>query len=251
MIFINNRYTKIYYKIIEIARNRVVPRLGLETHHIIPESFFINRIRPGPIGHVEGNPDHYSNIVSLTLREHAFCHKLLVKMTTGKLKSKMELAIWRMMNGKNKKLFSSREYEFYRQRFIYTIKILNKGKKKKPLRDDQKANLSSKMKGKPKSEIAVENMKNAWVTRDRTVKDSTRELNRIASTNFWSNKEVKEIQSKKRKEFLEKNPEALAKIIANLNKKIPCEYCGIFTNAGNYKRWHGFKCKLNTLCLKN
>lgn len=28
------------------------------------------------------------------------------------------------------------------------------------------------------------------------------------------------------------------------NKKIVCEFCGIETNSGNYKRWHGLNCKI-------
>jgi len=28
------------------------------------------------------------------------------------------------------------------------------------------------------------------------------------------------------------------------NKKITCEHCGIETNSGNYKRWHGTNCKI-------
>ena len=151
-----------------------------------------------------------------------------------------------MMNGKDKKLFSSREYEKYRTIFIEHIKITN-SKKRNPLSKSHKQNISLATKGNTKSSEAKQNMKDAWVDRDRTVKDSTKKLNKIASLKFWSSEEVRIEQSKKKKEFLTKNPKILANQIASINKKTECEFCGIITNLGNYKRWHGNSCKLNNI----
>lgn len=67
MIFIKNKYTKIYHQIIDNARSRVLPESTYtETHHCIPTSL--------------GGPDIASNRVELTAREHFICHWLLVKM---------------------------------------------------------------------------------------------------------------------------------------------------------------------------
>jgi len=246
MIFINNRYTTIYYKIIQNSIQQEISKDGKERHHIIPESFFINRSRPGPKGWLTGDPEDSSNIVFLTPREHALCHKLLVKMTVGKMKSKMVLAIWRMLNSKHIKLFSSKDYEKYRLLFIDSIRIENKGKRK-PLSNEHKSNISKASKGIPKTETTKNNMKLAWKLRDREVKQSTRELNRIASNRYWSLDESKQNHSQKRKEFLKLNPSILDNQIKNLNKLISCEHCNTTMNLGNYKRWHGLKCRLNNL----
>ena len=242
MIFINNRYTIIYYSIIKTAAQHQSNTVGKERHHIIPESFFKNRKRAGPVGWLPGNPNNISNLVFLTPREHAFCHKLLVRMTAGKMKSKMVLAIWRMMNGKNHKLFSSRDYEKYRVLFSESIKIINSGKKRKPLTEEHKETLSLLSLGVPKSEKTKNNMKLAWKSRDRTVKDSTKELNRIGSTNYWSSDSARKSQSEKRKDFLKTNPTVLDKQIKTLNKLVQCECCGKVMNIGNYKKWHDNKC---------
>lgn len=245
MIFINNKYYTVYYNIINVARQREIIPYPSEKHHIIPESFFIKRSRPGSGGWLLGDPEDPSNVVFLTLREHAFCHKLLVKITEGKMKSKMELAIWRMLNGKHKKLFSSRDYEKYRNLFIENIKTNNKGKRRPPISDAHKKCISLALRGVPKSEKTKQNMKLAWQTRDRTVKESTKKLNSLASRKFWSTEEAKSKQSKKRKDYLNKNPSELGVLIDRLNKTMTCEYCGITTNIGNYKRWHGANCRIN------
>ena len=72
MIFINNRYTVIYFRIIKNSLQQEFTQDEKERHHIIPESFFINRSHPGPKGWLTGNPEDSSNIVFLTLREHDF-----------------------------------------------------------------------------------------------------------------------------------------------------------------------------------
>lgn len=246
MVFIKNRYYVIYYKLIQRGLDRICgPTEPKEKHHIIPESFFINRNRSGPKGWLEGDPEDPKNIVFLTPKEHAFCHKLLVKITEGKMKSKMQLALWRMMHGKSRKFFSCREYECSRKSFIEHIKFAQKGKKKTPLTEEHKLKLSRISKNVPKSEKTKENMKNAWKLRDRNVKETTRELNRIASKAFWSLENAKTEQSIKRKQFLNDNPEELRKMVSRLNATQKCEHCGLVTNFGNYKRWHGSNCKLN------
>jgi hypothetical protein len=80
MIFIANKYTRIYFSIIEKAKLRVLPKTEYkETHHIVPRSL--------------GGSNEVDNLVDLTYTEHRLCHKLLVKMTTGIDKSKMSYAL--------------------------------------------------------------------------------------------------------------------------------------------------------------
>jgi hypothetical protein len=74
MIFINNKYTSVYYKIIERSRNRKISGYT-EKHHIIPKSL--------------GGTNEPSNLVRLTAREHYICHVLLTRMTENNNKAKM------------------------------------------------------------------------------------------------------------------------------------------------------------------
>ncbi len=69
MNFLQNKYTKTYFNIIDIAKQRKT--IGYtETHHIIPVA-------------LNGSNDK-SNLVDLTAREHFICHLLLTKMIKSK-----------------------------------------------------------------------------------------------------------------------------------------------------------------------
>jgi len=73
MIFIDNKYTKIYYRIINraIERNHIKQRHdGYQRHHIVPRCI--------------GGTDSDTNLVVLTFKEHRVCHCLLIKMQLTK-----------------------------------------------------------------------------------------------------------------------------------------------------------------------
>jgi hypothetical protein len=108
-MFIDNKYTNCYNKIIENRREN--PVVGyVEKHHIIPKSL--------------GGNNKKENIVSLTAKEHFVCHRLLVKMTDGKDKMKMAYAL-RML---------SRLENPYQNRYKITAKLYEKIlKETKPL----------------------------------------------------------------------------------------------------------------------
>lgn len=94
MIFIANRYTLIYFSIIENARLRVLTKDQYkETHHIIPRSM--------------GGDNSSDNLVDLTAREHFVCHKLLVRMTQGESRGKMAFALVLMSGKRGSKIYSS------------------------------------------------------------------------------------------------------------------------------------------------
>ena len=80
-MFKQNKYTSIYYSIIERSHNRILQEYS-EKHHIIPQSL--------------GGSNDSENIVKLTAREHFICHLLLTKMVEGPDKSKMYQAAWMM-----------------------------------------------------------------------------------------------------------------------------------------------------------
>ena len=104
-LFLNNKYTRWYYKIIAKAHSSADRYTGkmyrgeyYERHHIIPKSM--------------GGDDIYPNLVLLTAREHFICHALLWRMTGGIDKSKMAYAVKRMKGGNKyqKRYFNSRLY---------------------------------------------------------------------------------------------------------------------------------------------
>jgi hypothetical protein len=97
-MFTNNKYTTLYYNIIN--NRKINPIIGYtEKHHIIPKSL--------------GGSNKKENLVNLSAREHFICHRLLVKMTTGRDKVKMSYAIRLMMNRENQ----------YQQRYKISSKM--------------------------------------------------------------------------------------------------------------------------------
>jgi hypothetical protein len=108
-MFLNNRYSKIYYSIVARAKARSIDGYK-ERHHIIPRCL--------------GGDDSTNNLVDLTAREHLFCHRLLVKMTQGSSKGKLSFAVLLMAKEKANSRIYSKVKENARQ---YAVEI-NKGK---------------------------------------------------------------------------------------------------------------------------
>lgn len=80
-MFLNNKYTALYYKIIASAQERNHIKIlndGYQTHHIIPRCF--------------GGTNDVTNLVVLTYKEHRVCHRLLINMTSSDAKYKMMYA---------------------------------------------------------------------------------------------------------------------------------------------------------------
>lgn len=104
-MFIDNKYSKCYYNIIEHRKNNPVNGY-VERHHIIPKSL--------------GGSNKKENIVALTAREHFVCHRLLVKMTCGRDKMKMSYAIRCLVNQENK---HQQRYKISSQTYAAIISI--------------------------------------------------------------------------------------------------------------------------------
>jgi hypothetical protein len=110
-MFLDNRYAKIYYKLIESAQNRTLPEDEyIESHHIVPRSM--------------GGSDDPTNLVNLTYDEHRFCHKLLVHMTTGVNKGKMSFASM-LMNKYNYTTTKNAARDYLRKLHTGKIPITN------------------------------------------------------------------------------------------------------------------------------
>jgi hypothetical protein len=87
-MFIQNKYSKWYSKIIAAAMLRPIPAGYKEKHHIIPHSL--------------GGKNSKDNLVYLTAREHFVCHMLLPKMLKGEAKTKMIFAAFHLLTKNTK-----------------------------------------------------------------------------------------------------------------------------------------------------
>lgn len=140
MLFIDNKYTRTYFSIIE--NSKTTSKTGkYEIHHIIPRCL--------------GGSDNPNNLVSLSLREHFICHRLLVKMVSSKNHiAKLAYACWQMTR---RHTVNSRTYE--------QLKLqLSNSTKGVPKSDDHKKALR-----KPKSNTS--NMKGGTGRKKGTIMD--------------------------------------------------------------------------------
>jgi 5-methylcytosine-specific restriction endonuclease McrA len=144
MIFINNKYTRWYFNIVNQTRN-LPKEIYTENHHIIPKSL--------------GGNNSKSNLARLTAKEHYVCHLLLIKMIDDKLfKRKMQFALnsFRRTSKNNQERIklNSRQYEFIRKQVSQARSEALKGNtyglgiKRSPLSADTKEKISLSNKGK-------------------------------------------------------------------------------------------------------
>ncbi len=138
MIFLDNKYNKCYYSIINRAKSRGLSIEGYsEKHHILPRSL--------------GGSDNDENLVRLTGREHFICHILLTKMTIGRAKYSMIHAAIGMKRARDyqDRYINSRLYEIIRKEYSSISSIRNKGKIASA---ETRAKMSIASKGRSKSE---------------------------------------------------------------------------------------------------
>lgn len=128
-MYLNNKYSKWYYSIINKAKLRVDNFGYMEKHHIIPRS-------------LGGSRKNKDNIVSLTPKEHFICHLLLTKMTTGQHQYKMLKALTMLMGvkniGKGRYVANSRWYSYIREKNKENIDIFWTEEKRKTHSDKLK-----------------------------------------------------------------------------------------------------------------
>lgn len=104
MNFLNNKYTKWYFKLIDAYRNKSTGYC--ENHHIVPSAM--------------GGSDDLYNIARVSARVHFICHLLLVKMTEGENRNKMICAAKMMtvMNDQQSRYkVTSRQYAYLKEAF--------------------------------------------------------------------------------------------------------------------------------------
>jgi hypothetical protein len=172
-MFIENKYTKWYYIIINNAKLQLRKKkngIYYESHHIIPKS----------MGGVEE--------VLLTAKEHYICHLLLCKMVTGKDKHKMINALIKMSFNKSKgqERYTAKSYSIVRKL------IAEKN--------------SEMFKGVPKTESTKQNMKGrsgTWIRDDvhkvRMIGKNNPGYGKFGSLNVMNNLENRKKVSESKK----------------------------------------------------
>lgn len=158
-MFLDNKYTKWYYSIVNYARTRTKPNSYTERHHIVPRCL--------------GGLNSADNIVALTGREHFVCHILLTKMTSGNDRHKMIHAAIGMKRARSYQdcYINSRLYEKVKSEFAIISSLKNKGRipsadtrqkmsdsgKGRPKSEEHKKKIAEANKGKIKGEMSAEN----------------------------------------------------------------------------------------------
>jgi hypothetical protein len=256
-MFLNNKYTKWYYSIINRALSRtVLPIIYTEKHHIIPKC-------------LDGSND-IQNIVVLTAREHFICHLLLTKMVEGAARRSMWYASYMMCKGTLRYKPTARIYETLRQNMISANKDRPGPNKGKTFSKEHRDKLSLSRKGKstgPKSEEHKQNL------RKPKPEGFGKKVSEYRTGKSWGHKHTDETKEKMsswqkgvpklkiRCEFCNEyyslvnystwhgdncklNPNYKLREMLQMNSiKTPCEHCGKEFNTGNYSRWHGDNCK--------
>lgn len=219
-MFVENKYFKCYYNIINRAKSRILdPNIYTEKHHIIPKSC--------------GGTNLKENLVKLTAREHFICHLLLPKMLLGTHRYKMVHALWRMCNSLNAGYkINARTYTTSKEQQSWIMSNVG--------HDGQ-----FKM-GRPTW--------NKGVPRTSEVKSAISKANTGMKTGRTSNTFTPEWKenisnSKKGKPTWNKgvphsdDTKRLQSEIAKNRTKKTCLYCNTETSPGNYTRWHGDNCR--------
>lgn len=235
-LFLNNKYTKWYYSIINNAAvNQPERNVYSEIHHIIPKSL--------------GGTNNSDNLIKLTAREHFICHLLLTKMISGADKYKMYSAFWRMLNSTKKQsdlyMSNNKWYEITRKNVSIHISNLFKGKKHSPETIKKLKNKIPWNKGltKDTDDRVLKNSINANVVR-QSLSDATKQKISNSVKNNYHKRQIKNpydyTKGLPRIKWIIKN-ESTNEIVETTNLRQWCKEQGLNTNTFYMKR----KCKWN------
>ena len=201
-IFIQNKYRKIYLKIINRARSEKRVKLSrnhpdyiyYENHHILPKVLWPQF----------KNLNQYSwNGILLTMKEHFICHALLPKFTEGKSRRHMNSALsaFMKMNNPGKSIITARRFEVARKAAV-------QAKVGKPCSEVTKAKIRKSLKGRkqlPRSDEYRENIRQAKLGKPG---------------HKWTDEQRENMsKARKGKKKPPRSPEHCAKISANMKKR--------------------------------
>jgi hypothetical protein len=229
-MYLQNKYTRIYFLIIERAKSRTLsPEVYVERHHIIPKSL--------------GGDNTKFNLVSLTAREHFICHLLLPRMTIGVHKQKMTFAAWALTMKKDitDRKISNRTYQKLKEE---RAKLL----RGKPMSEKQRLNLIKVNTGKSCSEE-----KKAKIREARKLQITTEEtkikMSKARIGKKHSPKTIEKMQQSAKlklpmsEETKTKIKEARAKQIIH-TIQVTCPHCGKIGGNRIMPRYHFDNCRL-------
>lgn len=212
MIFIDNKYTKWYFQIIESAKKDPVQGYS-ENHHIIPRCM--------------GGSDEKSNLVRLSARQHFICHLLLVKMADKEpFLSKLKYAFILMKHTRNQKI-SSRLYESIRSNIKQTPEWIEKRTKNFKGRVSPTKGKPAWNRGKPNT--AEQNMKASLALKGRTP---------------WNKGKVWDEEHKKKLSEKMKGMDT-----PHMKRKVSCKHCGYVSIQSVITRYHNENCKRRNLSI--
>lgn len=218
-MYLTNKYTRIYYQIIDKAREKTFEAdVYTEKHHIIPKCL--------------GGNNKKDNIVKLTAREHFLCHWLLTKMVKGKREN------WQMYNAFSCMLYRNNDVQQrykINSRLFEKLKINHSKLKSVYCRAENNGMYGKKHSAESKKKMSVAHT-------GKIISDLTREKLRLSPKHTGANLLMRgKNHPVHRLEVRQKNN----MVCANPGK-IPftCEHCNKSGfGLGNLKRHHGDNCK--------
>lgn len=218
-MFLSNKYTDCYFRIINKANLRKLPQIT-ECHHIIPKSL--------------GGGEEPENKVYLTPREHFVCHHLLLKMLEGKLKQKMCYAFYNMKrsNGNGVRCKNVDSYDRIRTHYSHLTSGENN-----PFYGKGHYGFSNPMSNpevREKHKQIVSSPEHRKKMSDKMSGENNPFYGRTHSDE--TKKHLSELASQR----IGKNSPRYGK----KHKQVVCEHCQKQITYPMYKRWHGTNCKI-------
>ena len=271
-MYLQNKYTKCYYNIIDRAKSRDLSKeTYTEKHHIIPKSL--------------GGLNNKDNLVKLTAKEHRLAHILLPRMTIDPLHTKsMWYALWMMLRTKNvnqqRKISKGSAFEIAKIKVAENSSQLHKGK---TVSKETREKLSKSCQGRPspnkgkamseeqKQKMSATIKKNGRVISPETVakilksrkdyqhseetkqKISNSNKGRIVIHTEETKKKLSDVAKGRSNTWLKGKPahnrgiphtkETVEKL-KGPKSKYQCSHCNKTVGGkANYNRWHGDNCK--------
>ena len=203
-MYLQNKYTRCYYNIVDRAKARSTVGY-LERHHIIPKSL--------------GGLDNASNLVELTAREHFICHWLLTKMLSNSPEQKKlyhAFSALAMVSSNQQRTITSKQYQILSK----ASKIVLKG--------------NTHNKGKVRTSEANEKQR-------RTMLEKYKEQSYVHIGKTYE--EIYGTEAQARKDKL-KGPRGPRKNPPGPQQLVVCPHCGKSGGVSNMKRYHFDNCSV-------
>jgi len=209
-MYLHNKYTRIYFSIIERAKSRILD-CYTESHHIIPKSL--------------GGSNSTDNLIHLTSKEHFICHRLLTKMTEGEAKRKMCYAMKIMTSDRHSMRYipTSRTFEYVREQ-------ARQAQIGVPLSKERRDNISKALTGKTLPEKTKQRMREAHQHRPAMSQETKNKIGKSNKGLIRSPETIQKIKEARKKQVI-------------VTVQITCPHCG--KQGGNriMPRYHFDNCK--------